>query len=59
MLITFKILLIIFQQKRITLLDFFISILDLEKKKYKRQKLLIFYPKLLTIDVKLILVDYQ
>ena len=59
MLITLKFLLINFQQKRITILDFLILVLDYNFLLNIQKKLLIFYPKLLTIIVKLRLADYQ
>jgi hypothetical protein len=52
-------LIITFLKKDETKFDFLDSILDYKLYRYNLKKLLIFYPKLLTIDVKLKLTDYQ
>lgn len=59
MLITTKKLLINFQQKKITNLDFLNSIFDYIFFQYNLKKVLIFYLKLLTNVVNLNLSDYQ
>jgi hypothetical protein len=52
-------MLIKFIKKRETNFDFLITILHYNLFTYNQEKLLKFYPKLLTIDVNLRLTDYQ
>jgi len=52
-------MLIIFLKKDETKFDFLNPIFDYKLYRYNLKKLLIFYPKLLTIDVKLKLTEYQ
>jgi len=51
--------LITFLKKHQTKFDFFISIFDYNLSSYQLKKLLKFYPKLLTKDVKLKLIENQ